>query len=102
MYVSVRSDLQMSTSKTLKHFRCVTVNDRIEREVVGYEEKYRGRELPGFINYKTFEVMIKEQIKQLEEPAVKKLKDISGENSMTECMIDLSSIMFFVNIQVFS
>lgn len=43
-----------------------------------HEEKYRGRELPGFINYKTFEVMVKEQIKQLEEPAVKKLKDISG------------------------
>lgn len=43
-----------------------------------YEDKYRGRELPGFINYKTFEVMVKEQIKQLEEPAVKKLKDIGG------------------------
>ncbi|KAG7999384.1 Interferon-induced GTP-binding protein Mx [Nibea albiflora] len=51
-------------------------NDRIEREVEEYEEKYRGRELPGFINYKTFELMVKEQIKQLEEPAVKKLKDL--------------------------
>ncbi|XP_053171138.1 interferon-induced GTP-binding protein Mx [Scomber japonicus] len=51
-------------------------NDRIEREVEEYEETYRGRELPGFINYKTFELMVKQQIKQLEEPAVKKLKDI--------------------------
>uniref|UniRef100_A0A7N6BH24 Interferon-induced GTP-binding protein Mx n=1 Tax=Anabas testudineus TaxID=64144 RepID=A0A7N6BH24_ANATE len=48
----------------------------IEREVAEHEERYRGRELPGFINYKTFEVMVKEQIKQLEEPAVKKLKDM--------------------------
>lgn len=57
---------------------CVAVNKRIEKEVENYEEQYRGRELPGFINYKTFEVMVKEQIKQLEEPAVKKLKDIGG------------------------
>ena len=54
------------------------VNQRIEREVEEYEDKYRGRELPGFINYKTFEVMVKEQIKQLEEPAIMKLKDIGG------------------------
>ncbi|XP_064822602.1 interferon-induced GTP-binding protein Mx3-like isoform X2 [Oncorhynchus masou masou] len=52
-------------------------NQRIEGEVADYEKTYRGRELPGFINYKTFEVMVKDQIKQLEEPAVKKLKEIS-------------------------
>uniref|UniRef100_A0AAQ5X485 Interferon-induced GTP-binding protein Mx n=1 Tax=Amphiprion ocellaris TaxID=80972 RepID=A0AAQ5X485_AMPOC len=51
-------------------------NRKIEKEVEEYEERYRGRELPGFINYKTFEVMVKEQIKQLEEPAVKKLRDV--------------------------
>nr|AER25333.1 MxA [Dicentrarchus labrax] len=51
-------------------------NEKIEREVEEYEERYRGRELPGFINYKTFEFMVKEQIKQLEEPAVKRLKGI--------------------------
>uniref|UniRef100_A0A4W5LY31 Interferon-induced GTP-binding protein Mx n=1 Tax=Hucho hucho TaxID=62062 RepID=A0A4W5LY31_9TELE len=52
-------------------------NKKIEKEVADYEKRYRGRELPGFINYKTFEVMVKDQIKQLEEPAVKKLKEIS-------------------------
>nr|AAT57878.1 Mx type 2 [Scophthalmus maximus] len=51
-------------------------NTRIEKKVEDYEDRYRGRELPGFINYKTFEIMVKEQIKQLEEPAVKRLKDI--------------------------
>ena len=56
----------------------IAVNINIEEEVADYERKYRGRELPGFINYKTFEVILKEQIKRLEEPAVKKLKDISG------------------------
>uniref|UniRef100_A0A8C7I7B9 Myxovirus (influenza) resistance B n=1 Tax=Oncorhynchus kisutch TaxID=8019 RepID=A0A8C7I7B9_ONCKI len=51
---------------------------KIEKEVDDYEKTYRGRELPGFINYKTFEVIVKDQIKQLEEPAVKKLKELSG------------------------
>nr|CAJ76073.2 Mx protein [Dicentrarchus labrax] len=68
----------------------VTFNWNIEKEVAQYERKYRGRELPGFINYKTFEVMVpgfvnyktfegmvKEQIKQLEEPAVLKLKEVA-------------------------
>uniref|UniRef100_A0A8C8HV29 Interferon-induced GTP-binding protein Mx n=1 Tax=Oncorhynchus tshawytscha TaxID=74940 RepID=A0A8C8HV29_ONCTS len=52
-------------------------NKKIEKEVADYEKRYRGRELPGFINYKTFEVIVKDQIKQLEEPAVKKLKELS-------------------------
>lgn len=62
----------------------IAVNERIEKEVAAYEEMYRGRELPGFINYKTFEVMVKDQIKQLEEPAVKKLKDIAGMSWPTQ------------------
>ena len=57
---------------------CVAVSKKLEREVENYERNYRGRELPGFINYKTFESMVKEQIKQLEEPAVRKLKEIGG------------------------
>ncbi|KAM9409428.1 interferon-induced GTP-binding protein Mx-like [Pholidichthys leucotaenia] len=54
-----------------------TFNWNIQKEVAQYERKYRGRELPGFINYKTFEAMVQEQIKQLEEPAVLKLKEVS-------------------------
>uniref|UniRef100_A0A4W6D5P1 Interferon-induced GTP-binding protein Mx n=1 Tax=Lates calcarifer TaxID=8187 RepID=A0A4W6D5P1_LATCA len=65
---------------------------RIDREVEEYEEKYRGRELPGFINYKTFEVMVKEQIKQLEEPAVQKLKDIG--DAVRKAFIQLARCNF--------
>ncbi|XP_048053927.1 interferon-induced GTP-binding protein MxB isoform X2 [Megalobrama amblycephala] len=52
-------------------------NKKIEKEVDNYEAKYRGRELPGFINYKTFEGLVRDQIKLLEEPALKTLKTIS-------------------------
>uniref|UniRef100_A0A3Q3NHJ7 Interferon-induced GTP-binding protein Mx-like n=1 Tax=Labrus bergylta TaxID=56723 RepID=A0A3Q3NHJ7_9LABR len=54
-------------------FITLAVNWTIEREVAQYE----ARELPGFINYKTFEDMVKEQIKLLEGPAVQKLKEVS-------------------------
>ncbi|RXN18992.1 interferon-induced GTP-binding -like protein [Labeo rohita] len=50
---------------------------KIEKEIESYEAKYRGRELPGFINYKTFEGLVREQIKLLEDPALKTLKTIS-------------------------
>lgn len=65
---------------------CDAVSKRLEKEVAIYEEKYRGRELPGFINYKTFESLVKEQVKQLEEPAVKTLKDVGGIGLSMSCV----------------
>ncbi|XP_048146605.1 interferon-induced GTP-binding protein Mx-like isoform X2 [Corvus hawaiiensis] len=41
-----------------------------------YEDQYRGREFPGFSNYRTFEDIIKEQIRELEEPAVEILNSV--------------------------
>uniref|UniRef100_A0A3Q3IP22 Interferon-induced GTP-binding protein Mx n=2 Tax=Monopterus albus TaxID=43700 RepID=A0A3Q3IP22_MONAL len=67
-------------------------NRRIDKQVEKHEEMYRGRELPGFINYKTFEIMVKEQIKKLEEPAVKKLKDIG--DAVKKVFIQLAHISF--------
>uniref|UniRef100_A0A674N6G6 Interferon-induced GTP-binding protein Mx n=1 Tax=Takifugu rubripes TaxID=31033 RepID=A0A674N6G6_TAKRU len=61
-------------------------------EVQEYEVKYRGRELPGFINYKTFEYMVKEQVKQLEEPAVRNLKDIG--DAVRKVFIHLAQTSF--------
>ncbi|KAK3510921.1 hypothetical protein QTP70_027108 [Hemibagrus guttatus] len=56
----------------------IKFNRIIEMELHEYEKKYRGREIPGFLNYKTFEVILKDQLKKLEEPAIRKLKEISG------------------------
>lgn len=67
-------------------------NNRLEKEVEEYEQKYRGRELPGFINYKTFESMVKEQIKQLEDPAVKTLKDVA--DAVRKIFIELANSSF--------
>ncbi|KAG7315626.1 hypothetical protein KOW79_020492 [Hemibagrus wyckioides] len=53
-------------------------NKSIEKELREYEKKYRGREIPCFLNYKTFEVILKDQLEKLEEPSINKLKEISG------------------------
>ncbi|XP_041837169.1 interferon-induced GTP-binding protein Mx-like [Melanotaenia boesemani] len=70
----------------------------IEREVAQYERKYRGKELPGFINYKTFEAMIQEQIKQLEEPAVQKLKGVTEIVKKELLMLAQSSLVGLPNL----
>lgn len=46
-------------------------------EVWTFEKQYRGRELPGFVNYKTFENIIRRQIKTLEEPAIEMLHKVT-------------------------
>nr|AOS89835.1 MX2 [Mus musculus] len=46
-------------------------------EVWAFEKQYRGRELPGFVNYKTFENIIRRQIKTLEEPAIEMLHTVT-------------------------
>uniref|UniRef100_A0AAV2M8T9 Interferon-induced GTP-binding protein Mx n=1 Tax=Knipowitschia caucasica TaxID=637954 RepID=A0AAV2M8T9_KNICA len=55
----------------------ITFSLKLGQEVAHYDRMYRGRELPGFINYKMFERVIKEQIKLLEEPAITKLQQVS-------------------------
>lgn len=41
-----------------------------------YEDRYRGREFPGFSNYNTFEDIIKQQMRELEEPAIEILNNV--------------------------
>uniref|UniRef100_A0A3B3D5Y9 Interferon-induced GTP-binding protein Mx n=1 Tax=Oryzias melastigma TaxID=30732 RepID=A0A3B3D5Y9_ORYME len=84
--------------KTLLENSGENFNRKIEREVGDYEDRYRGRELPGFINYKTFEVMVKEQVKQLEEPAIRKLKDIGDAVKKVFVQLAQASFSGFPNL----
>uniref|UniRef100_V9KHN5 Myxovirus resistance 1 n=1 Tax=Callorhinchus milii TaxID=7868 RepID=V9KHN5_CALMI len=49
----------------------------MENKVLEYTEKSRGRELPGFTNYRIFESLAKTQIMKLEEPSLMLLKEIA-------------------------
>ncbi|XP_063495315.1 interferon-induced GTP-binding protein Mx2 isoform X2 [Symphalangus syndactylus] len=50
------------------------VKNIIHEEVEKYEKQYRGKELPGFVNYKTFETIVHQYIQQLVEPALSMLQ----------------------------
>ncbi|XP_051998614.1 interferon-induced GTP-binding protein MxE isoform X1 [Xyrauchen texanus] len=61
-----------------------TLNDKIVKteetlkdEVEEYIRTRRGKELPGFVNYRTFENFVKKHILELEEPALELLKYIT-------------------------
>nr|XP_008178091.1 interferon-induced GTP-binding protein Mx1-like [Chrysemys picta bellii] len=54
----------------------VIVRKTIQHEVWRFEEQYRGRELPGFVSYKAFETIVRQQIMALEEPAIEILKKV--------------------------
>ncbi|KAJ6621430.1 hypothetical protein lerEdw1_014883 [Lerista edwardsae] len=54
----------------------LNVRDIMKDEVQSFEDKYRGKELPGFVNYKTFEAIVKQQIMMLESPALEMLKNV--------------------------
>lgn len=50
------------------------VKSILNEEVSKYEKKYRGKELLGFVNYKTFETVVKHYLGQLIDPALKMLQ----------------------------
>ncbi|XP_068449701.1 interferon-induced GTP-binding protein Mx-like isoform X2 [Clinocottus analis] len=89
---------QFAAWKSIIECSGITFNRNIEREVTLYEQKYRGRELPGFINYKTFEDMVKEQIKQLEGPAVLKLKEVADIVTKELFKLAQKSLVGFPNL----
>ncbi|XP_069885006.1 interferon-induced GTP-binding protein Mx2-like [Dipodomys merriami] len=49
----------------------------LHNDIWKFERQYRGRELPGFVNYKMFESILKQEIKGLEEPAVDMLHSVT-------------------------
>uniref|UniRef100_A0A452HBU7 MX dynamin like GTPase 1 n=1 Tax=Gopherus agassizii TaxID=38772 RepID=A0A452HBU7_9SAUR len=57
----------------------LTDRKTIQHEVWRFEEQYRGRELPGFTSYKTFEAIVRQRIMALEKPAIEMLKKVIGE-----------------------
>ncbi|XP_016076805.1 PREDICTED: interferon-induced GTP-binding protein Mx2 [Miniopterus natalensis] len=50
------------------------VRSIIHEEVSKYEKQYRGKELIGFVSYKTFETIVQQYIKQLVDPALTMLQ----------------------------
>ncbi|XP_005151864.3 interferon-induced GTP-binding protein Mx-like [Melopsittacus undulatus] len=87
LFTKIRNEFQTWEGVLLQ---CAAkVNETVPGKAWKYEEQYRGREFPGFTNYRTFEDIIREQIMELEEPAIEILNRVIGlvEEKFTELTI---------------
>ncbi|XP_008536426.2 interferon-induced GTP-binding protein Mx1 [Equus przewalskii] len=75
LFNKIRQEFQKWSGVIENNFR--KGGEAIRRQIWTFENQYRGRELPGFVNYRTFETIIKQQIQLLEEPAIDMLHRIS-------------------------
>nr|AFU81315.1 myxovirus (influenza virus) resistance 1 [Pithecia pithecia] len=70
----------------------------MSRKIEKFENQYRGRELPGFVNYKTFETIVKQQIKALEEPAVDMLRTVTDMVRLAFTNVSTKNFEEFFNL----
>ncbi|XP_005375784.1 PREDICTED: interferon-induced GTP-binding protein Mx2-like isoform X1 [Chinchilla lanigera] len=75
LFARLRQQFQSWSSMIEKHF--AKGYDGLQTEIWKFENQHRGRELPGFVNYRTFEKIIKRQLRALEEPAVDMLHQVT-------------------------
>ncbi|NWX87879.1 MX protein, partial [Nothoprocta pentlandii] len=76
LFTKIRKEFQ--TWEVVLRDTSMKVTDTVPKTVRKYESQYRGRELPGFTSYKTFEDIIKEQVTQLEMPAIAMMNTVVG------------------------
>nr|AFU81311.1 myxovirus (influenza virus) resistance 1 [Miopithecus talapoin] len=69
------------------------------RKMQKFENQYRGRELPGFVNYRTFETIVKQQIKALEEPAVNMLHTVTDMVRLAFADVSMKNFEELFNLQ---
>ncbi|XP_040842576.1 interferon-induced GTP-binding protein Mx2-like [Ochotona curzoniae] len=68
MYHKVREEFKAWDSMLSSNNQ--QAKNSIQAEISKYESQYRGKELPGFISYKTFESIVQQHIRQLLSPAL--------------------------------
>uniref|UniRef100_A0AAR2IQN6 Interferon-induced GTP-binding protein Mx n=1 Tax=Pygocentrus nattereri TaxID=42514 RepID=A0AAR2IQN6_PYGNA len=68
------------------------IGENLRDEVEEYTKTQRGKELPGFVNYRTFENIVKKHVVELEEPATQLLTDIT--DIVHTCLKDIASDHF--------
>lgn len=67
LFTKLRAEFCKWESVIEKNFKAGSSN--IRNQLWKFENQYRGRELPGFVNFKTFETIVKQHIRALELPA---------------------------------
>ncbi|KAJ8282251.1 hypothetical protein COCON_G00047700 [Conger conger] len=75
VFTKIRSEF--SKWKTQLDKKANKLDEHLRDEVEEFAQTRRGKELPGFVNYKTFEGIVKQHIQDMEEPAVLLLKNVA-------------------------
>ncbi|XP_036059753.1 interferon-induced GTP-binding protein Mx1-like [Onychomys torridus] len=96
LFTNLRNEFLNWNNYIEEHFN--TSSAEIDSQIQVFENQYRGRELPGFVNYKTFESIIKKQIKALEEPPVVLLYKVTDMVRSAFTKISLKNFGEFFNL----
>ncbi|EHB16740.1 Interferon-induced GTP-binding protein Mx1 [Heterocephalus glaber] len=75
LFARLRQKFQGWNSMIEEHFE--KGYDGLKSKVWQFESQHCGKELPGFVNYRTFETLMKSQLQALEEPAVELLHEVT-------------------------
>ncbi|XP_023574473.1 interferon-induced GTP-binding protein Mx2-like [Octodon degus] len=90
LFARLRKGFLWWSSKIKEHF--AKGYDGLHHEICKFENQHRGRELPGFVNFRTFEKIIKRQLQALEEPALDMLHVLT--NTVRKAFTDASERNF--------
>ncbi|KAJ8388548.1 hypothetical protein AAFF_G00132620 [Aldrovandia affinis] len=75
MFTKIRAEF--SNWKKQLDKKATRLEEHLRDEVEEYGRTRRGKELPGFVNYKTFEGIVKQHIQDMEEPSVLVLRNVT-------------------------
>ncbi|KAG5851541.1 hypothetical protein ANANG_G00052780 [Anguilla anguilla] len=75
VFTRIRS--HFSNWKTQLEMKANKLDEHLRDEVEEFARSRRGKELPGFVNYKTFEGIVKHHVQDMEEPAVMILRNVA-------------------------
>ncbi|XP_053420797.1 interferon-induced GTP-binding protein Mx1 [Nycticebus coucang] len=96
LFTKLRNEFRKWSILIEKNFQ--ESHEIISRKMYRFENQYRGRELPGFVNYKTFESIVKQQIKTLEEPAIDMLHVVTDMVRTAFTNVSIKSFEEFFNL----
>uniref|UniRef100_A0A8B9JVN4 Si:dkeyp-110c12.3 n=1 Tax=Astyanax mexicanus TaxID=7994 RepID=A0A8B9JVN4_ASTMX len=88
LFVELRSEFRkwkehLDSTKTSFH-------ETVQTIMKEYDQKYRGRELPGFSDYNVFETVVQILVVKLKGPAIETLRIIKGRFLTFTCLITVT------------
>ncbi|XP_049730870.1 interferon-induced GTP-binding protein Mx1-like [Elephas maximus indicus] len=96
LFTKIRSEFLKWSKEIEKNFQ--DGYNAMHEEISEFENQYRGRELPGFVNFRTFEKIIKKQIQKLEAPAMEMLHEVTDMVRLAFTVVSKKNFEEFFNL----